>query len=249
MDQKIKNALGWLTTTLAAMLIIYVGLQIKTLYTSPVDITKIRTVTMSAEGKVTAKPDTATISFSVVTDGKQAEDVQKQNDQKMTRVIDFLKSKGLKEDSIQTSNYNLYPQYNYSQTGEPPVITGYTLNQQVTVKIKDLNAVKDITGGLTGQGVNQIENISYSIDDPDSLRAKAREQAIAKAKDKANDLARNLGVSLGKVVNFSEGQVGGPIPYPAAYDKGLGAGGGGPSPLQPGSQDVLVDVTLTFELK
>lgn len=248
MEQKIKQFLGYLAILLAVFLLVYLGFLIKGQYDSPVDISKIRTITMSAEGKVTGTPDIATVSFSVVTQGATAEQTQKENDAKMTKVTDFLKSKGVNESDIQTSGYNLYPQYNYNQNQQPPPITGYSQSQQVSVKIRDLNLLKTVTAGLTGQGVNQIDNLTFSIDDPDKLRSEARQKATDKARAKADELASKLGVKLGKVVNFSEGVGVEPV-YGYALADASGYGGGGSSPIQPGSQDVNVTVTLTFELK
>lgn len=249
MGQGIKNTLGYLGAILVILSVVFLGLEIKNRIERPVDLTSTPTVTMSAEGKVTSKPDTATISFSVVTQGRQAEDVQKENDKKMTKVIEFLKSQGVAESDIQTSGYNLYPQYNYNVAqGDAPSITGYSLNQQITAKIRELEKVSGITGGLTGQGVNQIDNVSFYIDDPDRLKGEARQQAVEKAKEKARELARGLEVRLGKVVSFSESdQSGGPYPLYRGYEGGYGGGGG--SPVQAGTQDIIVSVTLTFELK
>lgn len=252
MNNVIKNTLGILSSFLILLLLGLVGLEIKNRYNTPLDLSKTRTVTMTAEGKVTAKPDTANVSFSVVTTGKTADEVQKTNDQKMAKVIEYLKSKGVKDEDIQTANYNLYPQYNYNKpSGEQPEIVGYNLNQMVTVKVRNLNTVQDLVGGLTSKGVNQIDNLSFFIDDPDTLKAKARADAIKKARAKAEELATGLNVKLGRVVNFSEGFGGVPVPYyadSARFGYG-GAGGAGGSPVQPGSQDITVNVTLTFELK
>lgn len=207
---------------------------------------------MSAEGKVSAKPDIATASFSVVTSGKEAAKVQEDNDKKMKEVIGFLKEKGISEDDIKTSGYNLYPQYDYETRAVegvkiPPNIVGYTLTQTVTVKIRKLEEAASIVGGLTAKGVNQIDSLAYSIEDPDSLKAEARQIAIDKAKGKAQELALSLGIRLGKVINFSEGDSGFPVPLP--YARPDAAFGGGSASLEPGSQDITVNVTLTFELK
>ena len=254
MNPKIKDLLGVLAALLTLTLLVLSGVEIKNRIDASTDINKTRSITMSAEGKVTAKPDRATLSFSVVTQGKEASKVQAENDAKMKTVVDFLKSKGIADEDIKTSGYNLYPQYDYGYpvSGEtkPPTISGYNLTQTVTAKISKLEDVSSIVGGLTSKGINQIDNVSYYIDDPDSLKAQAREEAIQKAKEKANKLATDLGVRLGKVINFSEGDIYFPYPYAerALPAEGYG-GGGGTSPVQPGSQDVTVTVSLTFELK
>ncbi|MDP3994114.1 MAG: SIMPL domain-containing protein [Candidatus Doudnabacteria bacterium] len=252
MNPRIKDLLGVLSAILILAALILAGFEIKK--RSSVDISKTRSITMSAEGKVTAKTDRASLSFSVVTQGKDAGKVQEDNDSKMKIVIDFLKSKGIADEDIKTSGYNLYPQYDYGYpvSGEtrPPTISGYNLTQTVSVKVSKLEDVSSMVGGLTSKGINQIDNVSYYIDDPDALKAQAREQAINKAKQKAQDLASNLGVKLGKVINFNEGNVYLPMPYelsaPDVYGRGAG---GGTSPVQPGSQDVTVNVSITFELK
>ena len=255
MNNQIKNLIGGLGAILMLLLAVFFGVEIKNRVSPPIDPAKTRSVTMTAEGKVSAKPDTASISFSVVTQGKEASQVQSDNDKKMKAVTDFVKSQGVKDDDIKTSNYNLYPQYDYNVrdvggTAVPPAIIGYTLTQTVTAKVRDLDKVSGIVGGLTTKGVNQIDTVSYLIDDPDKLKTEARNQAVDKAKNKAVELASNLGVKLGKVINFSEGEVFLPQPYYERAMPAVGFGGGGEtSPVEPGSQDVTVNVTLTFELK
>lgn len=242
MDPKLKNALGYVGAAVAIVIAVYYGVLTKQTLRAPVG----SQIMMSAVGRATAAPDIAQIGFSIVTTGKEAAKVQEDNDKKMAKVIDFLKSKGVTEADIKTANYNLYPQYNYNTGEQPPPITGYTLNQSVTAKIRNLESVSGIIGSLTSQGVNQIDNVSYSIDDPDSVKAEARQEAVAKARAKAEELAQRLGVRLGRVVGFSENDYSDPGVYPR-YDAGFG--GGGASPVQPGTQDVEVQVTLTFELK
>lgn len=247
MNEQIKNLLGWLGAILGIALIVFFGVEIYNRTRSGYDLSNTRSISMSAEGKVIAKPDLVTLSFSVVTQGKDATNVQTDNDAKMTEAIDFLKSKGVAEGDIETIGYNLYPQQDYSKPEVyPGTIVGYNLTQNVIAKVRNLETVPAILGTLTAKGVNQINNVAYTIDDPDKLKADARNKAIDKAKEKAGDLAKRLGVRLGKVINFSEG--GGGTPVPMYYDKVMG-GGGGNSPVEPGTQDITVNVTLTFELR
>lgn len=251
MHEQIKNILGWLGVALAVVLIIFLGVEINNRTKGSYDLSKTRSINMTAEGKVAAKPDLATLSFAVITQGKDATKAQTDNDAKMTAVIDYLKSNGINADDIQTSGYNLSPQYDYSNPNiAPGTITGYSLTQNVTAKIRKLETVSTILGGLTAKGINQINNVAYSIEDPDKLKQQARDEAIDKAKQKAQELADRIGVRLGKVINFSEGASYFPEPY--YYDRAIpmmGAGGGNASPVEPGLQDVTVSVTLTFELK
>ena len=59
----------------------------------------------------------------------------------MNGVFATLKKFGIPEKSIQTSNFNVSPQYTPYQPNatEPPRIVGYQVSNNVTVKVDDLN--------------------------------------------------------------------------------------------------------------
>lgn len=210
-----------------------------------------RTMMISAEGKTVASPDLAEISVSVVSQGQNPETLTSNNNDKMSAVIQFLKAQGVDEKDIRTTNYDLSPNYQYDKNTQRNYITGYTFTQTVLVKVRDLNRVAAIVGGLAPLGVNQIGGINFTFDDPEKFLALARADAFTKAQAKAKEMAAAAGVSLGRVVSVSE-YGSGPRPY---YDiKTLGMGGGevaAPSvpTIQPGTQDVTDQVTITYELR
>ncbi|MEK7078268.1 MAG: SIMPL domain-containing protein [Patescibacteria group bacterium] len=204
-----------------------------------------RTITISAEGKVTASPDTAKIQLSVVTDGKTADEVQQKNSEDMNKVTDFIKSSGVETKDIKTTYYNLYPKYDYVNGRQIPA--GYSLSQTLEVKIRDLKKTGQILTGAVARGANQVSGVEFFVDDPDNLKAQARQQAFDKAKTKAKELAKLAQVRLGKVITFSESSSGQP---PIFYEKALGLGGGGPIPdIQSGSQEIIVSVNVVFEIR
>lgn len=207
------------------------------------------TVSVSAEGKVTVSPDIAKLSFSVVSEGTDPESLTQDNIKKMNSAIDFIKSQGVDSKDIKTVQYDLSPRYEYNEEKKRSFISGYQMTQTVLIKIRDLTKPAKILGGLPELGINQINSITFEIDEPEKYLAEARNQAFAKAGQKAKEMAGANNVKLGKIINFSEYQGGGPIPY---YET-LGMGGAGaiksaPS-IQPGSQEITVSVSITYELK
>ena len=70
-----------------------------------------------------------------------------------------------------------------------------------------------------------MSGLSFNIDDPESLKQEARIKALENAKTKAEALAKVAGVSLGKIVSFSESSVTPPVMY-KSLDTSLGMGGG-----------------------
>ena len=206
-----------------------------------------RTITISAEGKVTVTPDTARLNLSVVTEGKSAEDVQQKNTETMNKVIEFVKSKGVEDRDIKTTGYNLYPKYDYIEGRQ--VTAGYSLNQTVEVKVRDLKKVGETITGAVSRGANQVSGVDFFVDDPDKFKAEARARAFEKSRAKAKELAKLARVRLGKIVTFSESFVGEPPIIYARSAEVYGIGGGAVPDTQPGSQEILVNVSVVFEIR
>jgi uncharacterized protein YggE len=207
-------------------------------------------ISFSGEGKIFAKPDIAMVTLSVVTESKTVADVQKKNTEKMNKVIDFLKGFGIEDKDIKTTNYNLYPRYDYSQySSKMPQIIGYEITQSLEVKMRNLDKVGDILEGSVNAGANQIYSLYFKVDKDEEFKAQAKELAIKDAKKKAEETAKQLGVRLGKLSGYSEGGGYYPPIY-SNYDKAIGVGGGGESApnIQTGENEILVNVTLTYEI-
>ncbi|MBI2068895.1 MAG: SIMPL domain-containing protein [Candidatus Yanofskybacteria bacterium] len=212
--------------------------------------TTTNTVSFSGEGKVITKPNIAKIQLSIVTDALTSKAAQDDNSKKSKAVTDYLKKQDIDDKDIKTTSYNIYPQYKYPRYGGQPTITGYQVNQSMEVKVRDLDKVSNILDGVVAAGTNQVNSLSFEIDDPEALKADARKKAIADAKKKAEELEDQLGIDLGKIVNFSENTGGYPIPIYVEL-KADGRGGmGGDSPSVPtGENEIVVNVSLTYQIK
>lgn len=231
-----------------------------------------RTISLSAEGKVSASPDTARFELSVLSEAKKPKDAQADNTKKMNAIIDFLKSQGVDAKDLKTSAYSLNPKYYYpydypripcpmenevvsgsfSCPPKFPLIIGYEANQTLDVKVRNLELAGALLDGAVSNGANQAGGIQFFIDEPDKYKAEAREKAFQNAKEKAEVLAKTAGVRLGKVVTFFEGQISVPSIYrgESAFLKASDEGGVASAPsLEPGSQDVSVTVNVVFEIK
>ncbi|OGN08291.1 MAG: hypothetical protein A2750_00530 [Candidatus Yanofskybacteria bacterium RIFCSPHIGHO2_01_FULL_45_42] len=219
-------------------------------YTSHLSNTAATTNTVSfeGEGKIVAKPDIAMVSLSIVTEATTSKAAQDENSKKSKTVTDFLKKQKVDDKDVKTSGYNIYPQYNYPQNSKPQ-ISGYQVNQTMDVKIRDLEKVSVILDGVVTAGANQVNNLGFQIDEPEKLKAEARQKAIEDARNKADKLEGQLGIKLGKIVNFSENTGGYPGPY---YMKGMaeGLGGGSDGPSVPaGENEITVSVSITYQIK
>jgi len=219
------------------------------------------TISVSGEGEVFAVPDLATFSFSVIVEANTASEAQEEAAEIANEALGYLEDNGIAEKDIKTTNYNVYPRYDYNEIrcitfpcpqGER-VLQGFEINQTFTVKVRDTEKAGEILSGVGATGVQNISGLSFTIDDMDALRAEAREKAIADAKEKAQILAKQLGVDLDDVVAFYEN--GGGDYYPrydvALESKGLGgdATTANIAPQLPtGENKIVSQVNITYEI-
>lgn len=226
-----------------------------------------RTLPINTEGRVKVVPDVAIISLTVITEGDEVKQIQDENASKINEVTGFLKSQKIDEKDIKTINFNLTPRYyypyDYPRIPCPPilsklrfpcppvsaVIIGYTLTQTVEVKVRDFSKIGVILAEAVNRGVNQIGGVQFTIEDIDKFKKQAREEAFKKANGQAEELANLGGFKIKRVLSINEGQIYIPQPYPLEA-QALTKGGAPVSPeLQPGTQEVTVNLTVVFEIK
>jgi len=263
MDKKIKNYLG--IGSLVSMIILAISsLVFANIYSKSITPSSYRNFSVTGEGKVVAVPDVAQFSFSVITEGeKNIADIQQENTQKANRAIALLKNSGVEDKDIKTSNYNLQPRYQYfsCEVGKnsktkpcpPPEIVGYTISQTVSVKIRNFEKAGEILSGIVQSGVNSVSELSFTLDNKTGVENKAREEAIADAAKKAEAIAKAGNFNLGKILSIYENTC---CSY-GGFSKGFGMGGdmamemdSDSAPLiEPGSQDVKINVTINYEIR
>jgi uncharacterized protein YggE len=235
---------------LAALVILGVTVGMPAVVHYANSLTPSHTVTVTAQGKTTATPDLAELTFSVVTQGADPAALSNNNNTQMNSVIQFLEGQGIATSDIQTVAYDLQPNYQYPKTGTRGVISGYTLTQSVQVKIHDLTKVASVIGGLAPLGVNQIGGVTFTFSNDTKVIAAARADALAKANAEAQQMAQAAGMPLGGVVSITENHyIPGPQPFYASATA-LGASSAVVAPnIQPGSQDITDTVTVVYALQ
>ncbi len=207
-------------------------------------------ITISGEGKVTAIPDIAVVEAGVTTEKSDVRAAQKENADKMNALAAQARALRIVDKDIQTTNYQIYPQYDYANGKQR--LRGYQVTQSVKIKIRDLSKIGSLLAAVGDAGANQVSGVSFTIDDPEALRQQAREKALDNARAKAKSLADHAGVKLGKIVSFSEGNAS-PTPMPY-YGRAEAMGIGGASdaaiapPVAAGSLDIIVDVDVSYEI-
>lgn len=206
------------------------------------------TISIDGEGKVTAKPTLGQINVGLYTEGQEVPTVQEENSRKINAMVAAMKDLGVSEADLQTNNYNIAPKYEYKD-GTQRVI-GYTVSQNIEVKVRDLSKVGAVLSRIGQLGANQVNGVNFTIDDPSSLKQEARRKALEDARSKANELAKALGVDIARVITFSESGATPPSPMPFYRAEGMAVSAAPIAPdIQTGSLDVTSHVSVTYEIR
>jgi hypothetical protein len=209
-----------------------------------------RTITVVGEGKISAKPDVAQANIGVEVIDNDVQQASNKASEIMETLLTTLQDQGTAESDIQTSYYNVWVERPYGQQGGPSGETIYHVNNNVMVKIRELDKVADILGSAIEAGANNINSVNFSLSDPSSLRSEARQKAVDNALAKAEELAALNGVEIGQVVNVSEVISGGAYyvsELAAAGQGGFGGGGGGP--ISPGEVELTVQLQVSYAIQ
>lgn len=211
----------------------------------PGGVIPMRTITVNGQGSVTVKPDTANISIGVQATADTATAALDQANKSASALIDALKKAGVKADDIATGQLSLYPQYSSANR-----ITGYQASNSLNVTVRDIDRsgpVIDAAAKAAGENIT-IGGIWFSVDDPEAVMAAARADAITNAKQRATEYATAAGAGVGAVVQISEVGVQMPQPLYYAADRAAAEGGATSTPIEAGSQELSVSVTVVYEL-
>jgi len=206
------------------------------------------TLNLSAYGETRVQPDMASISLGVTAEAKTAAEAMAADAQRMSQVMAALKAAGIPAKDIQTSNLNLNAQYAYAQN-EQPRLTGYQASNQVTVVIHDLARLGAAVDATVNAGANQVNGISFGLNDPTAAENAARQQAVRALTAKADLYARATGYRVGRLVSLSEGGGYAPAPPMPLMVTAMKRGGmAAETPVSGGELQVRIDITGLYEL-
>lgn len=160
---------------------------------------QIPQIAVSGEGKIKVKPDQVEINFGVENFGKDAKEVKKLNDEKVDKVIKFIKKSGIASVDYQTTNVSLNRNYDYDKKKY-----NYQAVQNITILLKDVSKYDEIMMGLVDNDINSITNIEFKSSKIEEFKTEARKAAMKDAKKKAEDYVSVLGQKVGKALLITD---------------------------------------------
>lgn len=175
-------------------------------------------ISVSGQGIEYGEPDLVVVEMGINVNNQDAATATAQANGIIEDIRTALLAFDIENKDIRTSQFNIWPDQRYDNSGNPTETT-FRVNHILSITVRDIDSVGDVLAESINSGANSVNNIRYTFADSKELQKAARASAMEAAKDKAQQLADLAGVTLGKVIQISEGSSGGGgggIPMPVA---------------------------------
>ena len=164
-------------------------------------------ITVTGTSSVYAAPDTVSISFSAVSQDKNLSTAKQKNDTVLKKVTEIFTKYGIAQKNISIGRLNIYPRNSYRN--DRPEFLFYEINQNISVTLDTLENYEPFLTELLNAGIDNINNVEFSVQDVKKLKNDARTAAVKAAEEKAALLcaaAENGGkkLAVGKIIRINE---------------------------------------------
>jgi uncharacterized protein YggE len=224
------------------------------------DTPVVNAITVTGKGEVITIPDIASFTVTVSEEGLVVADAQKKATEKANKIIAFLKEGGVEEKDIKTTNYSIYPRYEYNKQVQPyyydsgkQTLAAYVVTHSIEVRVRKVDDAGKLLSGVGEFGVNDVSGLNFTVDKYDDLVKEARTKAIKEARENAEKLAGDLDVKLVRITGYYDQGNYAPVYYGkemlmnASAD---GRGGAMPVPELPaGESKIISNVSITYEIR
>lgn len=178
---------------------------------------------VSGSAEVKVAPDEIHLRLGVETRHESLEEAKKQNDERLSNALRFLRVSNIQNKNVQTDFISIEPTYDSNVSRTKPV--AFAVRKSIEVKLTGTEGFEGLLTGLLTNGVNNVLGIEFRTSQLRTHRDTARAMAIRAAKEKATALASELGVTCGKVYNINANDWGGWLSSSTGYWGGRYGGG------------------------
>jgi uncharacterized protein len=203
------------------------------------------TIVVSGTGRVAVDPDVADLRLGVSIARPTVEGARTAAAEAMSAILAAVRDAGVERRDVRTTLLAVQPRYDY-RDGVAPVLTGYDLNNVVEITVRDLSSLGAVIDGALIAGATSLDGLAFRVDDPRDAERAARTAAVAEARARAEVLAEAADVAISGVSDIVEGGPPPSWPQPKAARMALAADAG--TPVEAGTTEIAVTVTVTFRL-
>lgn len=207
---------------------------------------------VSGSGSVRVPPDQATVVIGIDVERETLSQAQAEATSQATAILEAITAAGVARADIRTTNFSVDVVRERRRDAELPergAVRGFQVSNAVEVTVRDVDALGRILDDAIAAGANEVRRIAFSVADPAAAAAQARAQAVADARSRADALAGAAGLTVSRVVEIAESFAPPPMPVELASAAGTAiADAAAPVPIEAGTDEIVVEVQVTYEL-
>lgn len=197
---------------------------------------------VTGTGSVSVPPDYAEIASGVTTQAKSAKQASEANAKVLAAIDAALKNDGIAAQDIQTSRFSVSPVYGPPQPNAPMKPVGFSVSNELSIKVHQIGKVGDILNSLIQAGATDAGSVQFLHSNMSQEFDRARQAALIDARRKAELYAQSAGLKLGAVAWITEVPAATP-PSPMPGRMYAAAS----TPISAGADALNVQITVGFE--
>lgn len=204
-------------------------------------------IVASGTGRISVVPDLAELRLGVAISHATVQGARAEAAERMTAILAAVEAAGVERRDVRTALLSVQPRYDY-RDGQSPTLAGYDLHNVVEVTVRDLAHLGDVVDGTLGAGATSMDGLTFRVADPAAAERAARTAAMTQARSRADVLAEAAGLTIIGVAEIVEGAAGQP-PGPLAKAERMLAVADTATPVEGGSMEIAVGVTVTYRAR
>jgi uncharacterized protein YggE len=159
------------------------------------------TVYVSADGKFEAAPDTAQIQFNIAAQEDKAKAAYEHASRDADQFRQILRSNGIDPKTAEIGFYSVQPVYDWKNPKRK--LIAYRVSANVSLKLRDFSKIAPILQQLADGNVGENQAMNYTLENMDSAKEKAVQDAYRHARMNADAVASAGRRTLGEMVYAS----------------------------------------------
>jgi uncharacterized protein YggE len=205
-------------------------------------------IVTTGDAVVKRAPDRAWVTLGVESHARTAREAQLLNADAMTAVIERIKGAGIPADALQTTGYNLQPEFDYVNGKQ--TLRGYVARNQVQARVDAMAKTGEVITAVVTSGATTVSGVRFDLRDRETAEREALRLAVQDARRRADAAASGAGVTIERVIRVDEQRDMNDGPRPMAMGMAMVKSDASQAvPLEAGEIEIRSRVTMTVAIR
>ena len=208
-------------------------------------------ISFTGVGEVVITNDIARLSFAFSEVNEDVVIARNTVNEKVSTTYKELKEAGINERDIKTTQYNVYPEYEYIQVANTSrrELKGYRVSHGTEIKIRSIDETGAILDIVTQNKPTDVGSLVFGVDEErrKGLEEQAIAMAITEARNTAKKISKDSGLRLGRILRIQTD--GGNNKSPLLSARAVSLSAAPSTPISQGESTIRKTAVIFYEIK